>query len=737
MKILISSLLATISLPLCADTFIFNTDAGTLTREGSGIALTEFGGSTLTTSVSSGESIRIFSWDGDLNLGFGNTYLVRGSNGLRIRVEGNLWLPFDSRIDASATGQLGHGGGGNGGDIARGGIGGAGGVGSSVAGGGGGTGADEGNGSNGSQGGRGNSGGRGGSSSAFNGQDGIRSVSSGGVINRVIAGGDGGQRNNGIPVAGGNGGTGTSGGDGADGVNGPEGNDGANCDGGSCNLIFDGLRGKNASLHTSGFTLVGGGGGTSGVSGAGGGGGSSGSAGSGGGGGSANEGFTGDAAGGDGGSGGRPGNGGRGDTGGFGGNGGGGGGVIDIIVDGIFTWDGFLLANGGEGGRGNISFRANARFGSSGETGDDGEDGERVITRTGGDGGDGGNGGKGGDGGTAGEGGNGAGGAGGSIQVAADRLAGNDRLSEPPISIQGGEAGGIGAQGGDLGQFQQIPPRAFGHDAPECKSIARISAPFALLPATDLIFKTAPGALLFLQNPSFGSIDPFRNNDDLTYSPVFQAFEETLRVRADLNFAGNSLNRRAFFQASTTTSLDRIGTKYQEDFEGTNSGFTFSTPNTSRSFEIGDPREGGDIGPGPAPSGVKCLATAIGGNYANGLDTSATSPLLDIQPTNILLVSYWEWFDIENGFDDASVELSFSNTNFGNFTMPLQGKFPTGERDPLQGEWIRRVYVIDVSDINGAFNLQIQFNFTSDSLSTRAGWYIDDLDIVALGFSLG
>ncbi|WP_157370366.1 choice-of-anchor J domain-containing protein [Vulgatibacter incomptus] len=165
------------------------------------------------------------------------------------------------------------------------------------------------------------------------------------------------------------------------------------------------------------------------------------------------------------------------------------------------------------------------------------------------------------------------------------------------------------------------------------------------------------------------------------------------------------------------------------------SGWTFAGE-----WQCGRPTSG----PGRAHSGTGAFATKLAGNYANNATFSgsiATSPSIDLSGTDRPLLTFWAWVDTEgdttsslfwDGFNvkvRRSDESSFALATV--VTPPYRGIISGGGEQAWGGYysslgWQR--YSVDLSAYAGD-TVQVRFAFRSDSSTTAAGVYVDDLTI--------
>ena len=173
------------------------------------------------------------------------------------------------------------------------------------------------------------------------------------------------------------------------------------------------------------------------------------------------------------------------------------------------------------------------------------------------------------------------------------------------------------------------------------------------------------------------------------------------------------------------------GADYTENFESTNGGFT---PNPSTgAWEWGTPT----YGPPTPHSGRNLWGTLLAGNYRNranwelySVDYIATSD----NPT----FTFWQWYDIDGGYDGGNVAVSIDNGTTWTIVEPVGG-YDGNSINGLGGEpgftgnsggWVQAVFHLD--GITAGTLFRIRFRFGSDWGTARAGWYIDD--VTGVGF---
>ncbi len=184
--------------------------------------------------------------------------------------------------------------------------------------------------------------------------------------------------------------------------------------------------------------------------------------------------------------------------------------------------------------------------------------------------------------------------------------------------------------------------------------------------------------------------------------PLGENRTEDFALSADLN-------------ACTAPGYSFANPLYQEDFEGSNGGFTASgTP--ADLWAWGTPV----AWPGRAASGTKCWGTNLDGTYAPDADVTITSPVISLEgASGPLMVRWWQALEMEHsGCDKAYAEVSI---NGGPWTVMW-----AHDGDDVQEDWAPQTF-----DLSAAAGGTVQFRFrivTDDSVCFN-GYYIDDIAI--------
>jgi bacillopeptidase F len=172
------------------------------------------------------------------------------------------------------------------------------------------------------------------------------------------------------------------------------------------------------------------------------------------------------------------------------------------------------------------------------------------------------------------------------------------------------------------------------------------------------------------------------------------------------DFGGNEIST----DNSTVALLPGISVGYDEDFEGTPTGWTSYGPNNS--WELGAPTSG----PSAANSGENVYATNLAGNYANSANMTLVMPPVDLPEGNSYL-QFKQWHDLERNYDYGHV---FVSTDMETWTQKLRV-------NSTSGGWIDGE--VDLSEYAGQ-RVYVAFNVTTDSSVVKAGWYLDDVKLM-------
>ena len=129
-------------------------------------------------------------------------------------------------------------------------------------------------------------------------------------------------------------------------------------------------------------------------------------------------------------------------------------------------------------------------------------------------------------------------------------------------------------------------------------------------------------------------------------------------------------------------------------------------------WEVGFPTSG----PNSGHNSSNCAATDLHDDYSNSSDYWLISPEITLGTATEIKLYFWEWFELESGYDYGRVKIS---TDGGTSWTQLTSSNGTSD-------WRETEVDLTVYQNETVF---IAFNFTSDSSVIRLGWYIDDIRI--------
>ena len=203
--------------------------------------------------------------------------------------------------------------------------------------------------------------------------------------------------------------------------------------------------------------------------------------------------------------------------------------------------------------------------------------------------------------------------------------------------------------------------------------------------------------------------------EDTEYYYVVKAYDQA-------GLVGQASNQASAKKRVATTLI-----KY--DFEDNDGGFV-ATPsgNKANDWEWGDAVE--SHGPGAAFSGTKFWATGLDRNYSNSAAAYLQVPDITVEATGLSYLKFTHWYEFEQGasgrkWDYGKVQLSTDGTNWKDVT-PGSDKTIGG----ASGGWVDDA--IELSEYAGQ-TVQVRFYYYTDIGTNRAGWFIDDVELLYFG----
>jgi hypothetical protein len=115
-----------------------------------------------------------------------------------------------------------------------------------------------------------------------------------------------------------------------------------------------------------------------------------------------------------------------------------------------------------------------------------------------------------------------------------------------------------------------------------------------------------------------------------------------------------------------------------------------------------------------------CITDSRSGNYTNNISRYAQlTNGIDMTPYNAALLSWWERYSTEDGYDFCRPEYSLDGTNWYALTPIYSGTKTT---------WTQKI--ADISDYCAAGSMfRMRFRLTSDGSVVGDGWYVDDVSV--------
>ncbi len=155
-----------------------------------------------------------------------------------------------------------------------------------------------------------------------------------------------------------------------------------------------------------------------------------------------------------------------------------------------------------------------------------------------------------------------------------------------------------------------------------------------------------------------------------------------------------------------------------EDFETDDGGFVAAGNNSS--WQFGTPTSG----PNAAHSGSNVWATNLAGAYNDNEISTITSPDIDLSAYSgqTIILSWWEWVQMESCCDYVTVEVSSSGGDFWSQYYQFTQDTATG--------WTKQQIILDASF--AVPNFRVRFGLFSDGSITLPGYYVDDIGVGAL-----
>ena len=183
-------------------------------------------------------------------------------------------------------------------------------------------------------------------------------------------------------------------------------------------------------------------------------------------------------------------------------------------------------------------------------------------------------------------------------------------------------------------------------------------------------------------------------------------------------YGGSPGNAQGWYVDDVTVVTDSPIFNSPESFESGESDWSVS----AGTWEIGMPTSGPATNAAGlrAHSGTNCAATILSGSYATGVDSRLIGPEFLVPTTNSPALRFWHWYNLQNAL--AFVEISASGGSWQQISPTYQQNSKTGNT------WTNAS--IDLSAYAGQ-TVAVAFRFATVGSGTAAGWYVDDVTLVA------
>ncbi|PKK39223.1 Copper binding protein, plastocyanin/azurin family [Clostridiaceae bacterium JG1575] len=175
----------------------------------------------------------------------------------------------------------------------------------------------------------------------------------------------------------------------------------------------------------------------------------------------------------------------------------------------------------------------------------------------------------------------------------------------------------------------------------------------------------------------------------------------------------------------TIKPLAGIATIVFHNFEDTNGEFTKGQEPGGNDWAWGVVET---AGPKKAYSGTKAWATNLKGNYSNNIKNYLETPAFTLPAEYQISLIFAHWYEFEisstgKKYDFATISLSHEEGKWIDITPGEDKKIGGASTD-----WT--LLELDLTAYAGKA-VKIRFNYQTDITGPRAGWYIDDFNIVA------
>jgi len=253
-------------------------------------------------------------------------------------------------------------------------------------------------------------------------------------------------------------------------------------------------------------------------------------------------------------------------------------------------------------------------------------------------------------------------------------------------------------------------------------------APLASYTVTGIVSDAAtataiPGASVSLVGTAFA---PVTTGTTGAYA-ITDVWEGTYTFRVEATGYGVVETDRPVGPGSTTHdfALTVVVTLFEADFETDDGGLS-----PSQGWAWGNDTTAG------AYSGTGVWGTVLGGNYANNAQWTLDTQAIDIPAADGAELRFWQWHEIESGYDGGRIEIAADGGAFAIVTPAPDYNDQTitafGDTPGYTGSAGWHKVTVDLTPYVGQ-SVVVRWRLGTDSSLTERGWYIDDMAITAWG----
>ncbi len=246
------------------------------------------------------------------------------------------------------------------------------------------------------------------------------------------------------------------------------------------------------------------------------------------------------------------------------------------------------------------------------------------------------------------------------------------------------------------------------------------------------------GAVVTLTSGAFSAADTTSADGNWHLDGLYQG---SYTLRASKEGYEDTLISEVTISYEETTSIDLVLYPrvyiYFSDFDS-DSGALFPSGN----WQWGKPQ----YGPSGAHSDSNLWATSLDGSYSNNSNSILDSPKLPIPNSSKATLEFWHWYDCQDA-DGGNLKISVNGGDwqiidpedpYPQGWVPLDNSGIPGQRCYTGNHSFWEKAKVDLSPYLGEGDTAvIRWQFGSNGSGTRAGWYIDDVKVSYVDYSVG